>query len=437
MGDFRNGVQPSERLENALAPEALAALNTCIELATARRLSLYLVGGAVRDLALARNHIDLDIAIEGEPAGLANELALCVGGKAVLHPRFGTATVSSPGFQVDLAQTRRETYVRPGALPQVEPAALLEDLGRRDFSINAVALRLTEPKGEIIDPFSGLDDLSGGILRALHQNSFKDDATRVLRGVRYASRLQFRFEEYTEEWLMRDTAYLEKISGPRLRRELAFIFEETEAPAAALKAQQYGALGAISPELGTNEDIGRRWRSALGGSRHALLDELGFCLLAAPSTAGESEAVSRRLHLTGRVDRVLTEFVRLRDLSAKLAEARADPAAVVDLLDRFPAAAIWALSVIEGGATGEACDSYLGSWRHVRPRLRGNDLLALGVEPGVAIGEALSLLRRARLEGRVETRDDEIELIKVGQNAARGVKKKNGRKKRAPTRPEG
>ncbi len=421
MGDFSNGGQLLNRLEKALPPEALAALNASIKLANARRLSLFLVGGAVRDLSLGRNHIDLDIAVEGDPSSLANELAESLEAKAVLHPRFGTATVSSSGFQVDLAQARRETYVRPGALPQVEPATLLDDLGRRDFSLNSVALRLTQPEGEIIDPYSGLEDLNRGILRVLHQESFKDDATRILRGVRYASRLQFRFEENTEEWLRRDASYLEKISGPRLRRELAFIFKEPEAAAAASMAQEYGVLSAISAQLGTNEDIRGRWQNALTGPRHAPLDELGFCLLAAPNTTAETEAVSQRLHLTGRVDHALTEFVRLRGQAGKLAEARTDPVAVVDLLDGFPAAAIWALSVIQGGATGEACDSYLSGWQNVSPQLRGNDLLALGLEPGPAIGEALSLVRRARLEGRVETRDDEIELIKSGQNAPRGV----------------
>lgn len=413
MADFGDGIQLLKKLEGALPAATSTALGTCIDLAEARQLSLFLIGGVVRDLVLSRSHIDLDIAVEGDPASLADELAQQLGGRAVHHPRFGTATVSSPEFHVDLAQTRRESYARPGALPQVQAARLLDDLGRRDFSINTVALRLTEPKGEIIDPYSGLDDLHYGVLRVLHDDSFKDDATRVLRGIRYASRLEFRFEEHTEQCLERDTSYLGTITGPRLRRELALQFHEPRAAAGALMAQNYGVLRAISADLGLDQSTANRWQGALAGPGHAPLDELGFCLLAAASSAAGIDAISQRLHLSGRVERALIAFVRLRDLFAKLVGAREDAVAVAGLLDRFPAAAIWALSLVDDDATSEACTSYLSVWQQVKPRLRGNDLLALGVAPGEAIGEALKLLRRARLEGRTHSRDDEIELIKT------------------------
>ena len=421
MAEIRDGTELLKRLEKALPAEALTALTTCINLANARQLSLFLVGGAVRDLILGRSHIDLDIAVEGHPATLANEVAQTLGCKAVLHPRFGTATVSSPGFQLDLAQTRRETYVRPGALPQVEPAPIKEDLRRRDFSINAVALRLTQPVGEIIDPYSGEKDLADGILRVLHEDSFKDDATRALRGVRYGSRLEFRFASDTANWLRRDSSYVESISGPRLRRELAFLFLEPNAPTAALMAEDYGILHAIRRELSIDTGLASRWQAALAGPSFAPVDELGFCLLAAPRTTAEAEDVSRRLHLAGRVEQVLTGFVQLRGLSAKLATVCADPVAAVDLLDGFPAAAVWALGIITDGATGEACVSYLSTWRKVKTRLNGRDLLDLGVAPGKAVGEALSLVRHARLEGRVETREDEIELITTGEVATKGA----------------
>src|SRR3982750_2045550 len=136
----------------------------------------FLVGGAVRDLLLGRSTVDLDVAIEGDARAVARELARRLGGEAVEHERFGTATVRAEDLVVDLATTRRETYSEPGALPDVEPAGLAEDLGRRDFTINAMSLGLSGADvGVLHDPHRGQSDLDAGIIRVLHGRSFIDD----------------------------------------------------------------------------------------------------------------------------------------------------------------------------------------------------------------------------------------------------------------------
>ncbi len=131
--------------------------------------------------------LDIDLAIEGDAIAIAQRVGDRVGARVVVHQRFGTAKLSSRDFQFDLAGTRRETYPHPGSLPQVQPATLVEDLARRDFAINAFAMQLAPESGEIIDPFRGIDDLRSGLIRVLHERSFQDDATRMLRGVRYAT----------------------------------------------------------------------------------------------------------------------------------------------------------------------------------------------------------------------------------------------------------
>src|SRR5947208_15725938 len=133
----------------------------------------FLVGGAVRDLLLGRGTVDLDVAIEGDARAVARELAGRLGGEAKEHERFGTATVRAGDLVVDLATTRRETYAEPGALPEVEPSSIEEDLARRDFTVNAMAMRL--PDGEILDPHKGRADLEGRVIRVLHDRSFVDD----------------------------------------------------------------------------------------------------------------------------------------------------------------------------------------------------------------------------------------------------------------------
>jgi tRNA nucleotidyltransferase (CCA-adding enzyme) len=177
------------RLEAETPAAQREALTLVERLCVERGAAVYLVGGAVRDLLLGREQVDLDLAMEADVAPVARALAEATGGKATLHERFGTAHVVGPGYALDLAQTRRETYARPGALPAVEPvASILDDLARRDFTINSISLRLTEPQ-ELIDPFGGTADLGAGLVRVLQDRSFQDDATRMLRAVRYAARL--------------------------------------------------------------------------------------------------------------------------------------------------------------------------------------------------------------------------------------------------------
>ena len=408
------------RLETGLSPATLAALRACETACAERGLGLYIVGGAVRDLLLERDSIDLDLAVEGEVAPIAQDVASAIGGRAVLHSRFGTSTVRGAGFELDLARTRRETYERPGALPDVAPASLLDDLARRDFTINAMALRLTQPRGELIDPFHGQSDVLDGFVRVLHAASFQDDATRMLRAARYATRLGFKVERNTELFLRRDLAYVDAISGPRLRRELSLLFEQAGAVDGTLLAQRFGVLAAVHPLLRLDREVASRWREALAGAHQAPADELGFGLVADVSDDAALASLTGRLHIAGRIGRALSDLVRLRGASARLEALRDDPVAAVEALGGVAPAAIWALGIREGGTIAETCEVYLTRWRRLRPLLSGDDVIALGVTQGVAVGEALRALRRARLEGKATTRADEAALVKTMLGEKRG-----------------
>jgi tRNA nucleotidyltransferase (CCA-adding enzyme) len=344
---------------------------------------------------------------------VAEELAARTNARLVSHERFGTATVHTREWTIDLARTRSETYPKPGALPNVEPAPLLDDLRRRDFSINALALRITSPGAELFDPFGGRDDLEARRLRVLHEQSFKDDATRLLRGMRYAARLNFKFEAETEEWLARDRFYVESISAARLRRELVLIFEEPTAARATLLADEHGVLGAVHPALKMDDDLAVGWADALLGTHHSPLDELGFCLCATPEKGATVDSLSSRLHLAGRFENALRDFVRLRGQFDTLATLRQKPFEAVELLEGRSHAAIWALSIADTRSGGQTCAQYLNEWRKVRPRLNGDDLQELGIDRGKAVGDTLRMLRKARLEGRAPTREEEIALVRA------------------------
>ena len=163
-------------------------------------MPLYLVGGPVRDLVLGRSSEDLDLVVEGDAARLAGKVGERLSAKVVIHRRFGTATVKVDKNRLDLATARKETYSRSGALPKVMPGSIAEDLHRRDFTVNAMALGISGPlAGELLDPTSGLKDIEQGIIRSIHRGSFQDDATRIFRAVRYEQRLGFRMATETRE----------------------------------------------------------------------------------------------------------------------------------------------------------------------------------------------------------------------------------------------
>ncbi|HEV2075573.1 MAG TPA: hypothetical protein VGR10_04995, partial [Thermoleophilaceae bacterium] len=218
----------------------------------------YLVGGAVRDLLRGVESLDLDLAVEGDAAAAGRELAARLGGEAVEHERFGTATVRAGDLAVDLAATRRERYPQPGALPVVEPAPLSEDLGRRDFSINAMAASLAPASvGTLHDPRGGLRDLGAGAVRVLHTASFVDDPTRLLRAVRYEARLDFAMDEATER-LAREAVRagaLGTVSRPRIRDALLDLLAETEVAGAVERLAELGIDRGLHPGLRVDPEL--------------------------------------------------------------------------------------------------------------------------------------------------------------------------------------
>ena len=388
-----------------------AAVDAAIRAALESGSALYLVGGPVRDLIIGRPGEDVDIAVEGDVPALAELLARATGLRLVQHGRFGTATLRGDGFTIDFARTRRETYARPGALPDVEAAGIEEDLARRDFTLNAIALRLTPFEGVVLDPYGGAGDIAARLVRVLHGRSFQDDATRMLRACRYAARLAFDLEAQTAASIRRGLSYVDYVSGPRLRRELSLIFKEPSAVAAAERAAGLGVLTAIHPLLGLTSEIATIWRDALAGHHHAGVEELGFCMVSKCDTEADVTALSRRLHLTGRLESLLRDLVRLAGLSDKLERPGLTTPEAVDLLDHRAPAAVWAFGLRAGGRVRGRCLAYLREWRRMRPSLNGFDLEELGVQPGPSLGALLQRLRAARLTGEAQTRADEVAIV--------------------------
>ena len=400
------------RLQQALAEAGAGALTVVVETAEGQGRTLYLVGGCVRDLALGRDLVDVDVVAEGEVESLAATAASALGGRCVAHGEFGTVTLEANGVRVDLAMARAETYARPGALPRVRPASIREDLARRDFTINALALGLCGPeRGRVLDPFAGWDDLRRGLVRVLHQCSFIDDATRILRAVRYAARLGFRLETETLFALRRDASCLDTLSGARLRQELLRLLAEERPETALLACQRLGVLAAVHSALRFDRRLAAAFRAARG--REAPLDpELYLSLLGTSLSPEEASSVARRLAVSTRERRALEGAAALGRVVSDLAQTRLRPSQVVGLVGVYPEPSLWAWSLVASSPTvRRRLRRHLECWRYVKTSLDGRALQRLGVPRGPLMGEAMRMLRTGRLDGQVRSRKGEVAAV--------------------------
>ncbi|MDP2710075.1 MAG: hypothetical protein Q8O56_02560 [Solirubrobacteraceae bacterium] len=356
---------------------------------------VHLVGGAVRDLLLGRAPRELDVVVEGDAGELAARLRDDADGDsgAVVHERFGTATVRAGDCRWDLAAARGETYARPGALPDVRAASIEQDLLRRDVTINAIALELAT--GTLRAPPHALEDLRAGRLRVLHDASFVDDATRLWRIARYRARLGFELEAHTRELAEQAIGddLPRTLSGARIGNELRLALAEPD-PVAALQA--VAAIG-LAPWLEADRDLIERALELL------------------PAGEGRRDLLTLAAALTVDGDRLLQQLefsaaeraiVRAAQATAPLDDAPRRPSQLARMLAGLPVEAI-ALAGARG-APGPA-RRWIAELRHVGLQITGDDLLAAGVPEGPELGQRLRAVLDRRLDGTLAAgRDAEL-----------------------------
>ena len=403
----------AELLRAALAPEQRQLLRRAAEESARRGVRLYLVGGAVRDALLGLPVADVDLVSDPGGADFGRELSAALGGEVVASSQFGTHKIRAGGVTLDLAMARTESYAHPGALPSVRPGGILDDLARRDFTINALAVEVGgESWGDLQDQYGGLADLRLGLVRTLHDDSFRDDATRILRAARYAGRYGFRIEDSTRRSLDRDLAHLDAISGDRLRHELERVFDEPRAAPILRIVRDAGVLRAIHSSLDVEEaTLTLIDALALGPERGARPVLLSLLVSSVPAEA--APALVRRLNMVADWARVVSDTISLRDVLGRLRRPGLRPSEADDLLRAYDEHALRAAALASDDLAASWVRRYLDELRHVRPLLDGNDLLSLGVERGPEVGALLRALRRARLNSEVHTRADEFGHIRA------------------------
>jgi tRNA nucleotidyltransferase (CCA-adding enzyme) len=424
--------------------EALASLpgGPQVLALAAPRDDVAVVGGTVRDLLRGSDPREIDLVVDGDPADFpraaalfARELASLLGAdgdrageqaQVSVHERFGTAVVCWRGGRVDVAARRSERYSQPGALPEVGPAEEEQDLRRRDFTVNAIAVGLGGARRGVLSCVPGaLQDLDAGTLRVLHSGSFEDDPTRLMRLARYAARLRFTVEPGTAQLAAQalDSGALAKVSGARVGAELRLALGEPDLVASLQSLQQLGVLAALQPPMALEPALLTRALQLLPDDGRPDLLALGCLLL--PAATGQlvwRQAEAAIEEPPDARDELLVAL-ELWEQPASQRRAVIETAMYAYLLGEEMAIAdspseLWELlcgvaveAVVLAAAVAErdgdtpvhaAAESWLHKLRHVRLQITGDDLLQAGVPAGPEIGERLAEALRLRLDETID-----------------------------------
>ncbi len=425
------------RMEAALPESLLVLLRMAGSAAEELRYPLYAVGGFARDLLLNRPNFDVDLVVEGDAIKLARQLVQQHGGRMRSHQRFGTAKwilpengeesasdhplAGLPGDSLppslDFVTARTEFYARPTALPTVEHSSIKQDLHRRDFTINTLAIRLNPGQwGELLDFYGGERDLNEGLIRVLHTHSFVDDPTRILRAVRFEQRFNFRIEQRTAELIDDALDLLERVTPARVRHELELIFGEREPEHALRRLDELGVADYIHPDLRTDDWVVFRFaalREALKTQpKPADLDQLYFAIWTYRLPGSEFEALERRLHPMRSTLNLLEDLHGLKEQVGRLAEPELRHSQIFRILDQVKPASRFLLRLISDSAVVRArIDLYEQKLRHIRPHTGGSDLKRLGLKPGPVFRDILSAARAAWLDGQITNEVEERALV--------------------------
>ncbi len=443
-----------ELMERGLPGEAQRLLRAMSRVAEEEGFEIFLVGGVVRDLLLGYPNLDLDVVVEGDGIAFARLLAAALKARVRSHRKFGTAVVILPtGRRIDVASARTEFYERPAALPTVEMSSIRQDLYRRDFTINTMAVALTGDRfGELLDYFGGMRDLERRQVRILHNLSFVEDPTRIFRAVRFEQRYGFQLERQTE-MLARRAVEMEivgELTNARVRDELIDIFSEPcPLPYRAVeRLRDLGALRVLHPDLEVTRAMGERFRrlekhlseamELAGEGAKKWIPSLAAMLGELPAREAEKWCHQMRFRRED-AEAIMQCLERVPGAIEALREGKAAPSEAAHLLDPMSGEAVAYLYVLGGPGVRKSVEMYVNIWKNIPLEISGHDLSAMGLKPSRAYGAILARVRDEKLDGRVRGRDEELALARrlafgSRDNGAAGLAGEGGE---GPTRGRG
>ncbi|MCX5666256.1 MAG: hypothetical protein NT036_04340 [Candidatus Omnitrophica bacterium] len=418
-----------DKMQHCFSESTMMLLKKVGDISKRMDYKAYLIGGTVRDLFLCKENLDIDIVIEGDAIHFGEKLAHDIHGIIISHKRFGTCTVTTPEYiKIDFATARRETYAKPAALPTVEFSSFRDDLARRDFTVNAMAISLNDGDfGHLIDFFDVVGDIERKQIKALHNKSFVDDPTRILRGIRLEKRLGFTIEPHTAS-LMRKSIEKERykrVEEPRLRDEIMLILKEKEPFHIIERMDEFRALKIIHPYLklhkGLNEtftaiDEACGWYNENSPRKRSIEKWLIYLM-----ALFEDVSHDGMLYFANKFEFKRGE--RLRMLSYKKqgrkvlktlnAKRKILPSKIYHLLEPLSHEVTLLLMAVSRSDIGKGrIMEFFHKYNGMRTSARGEDIKALGVKAGPHFAKIMEKMLHKKLDGILITKEAEIEYAK-------------------------
>ncbi len=415
-------------LKERLPRQTINLLTTVGQVADSLGFNAYAVGGFVRDIFLFQENLDVDVVIEGDGIDFAEALATCLHGRVRAHEKFRTAVVILPDDRkIDVATARLEYYKSPGALPTVEMGSIKLDLYRRDFSINTLAIKLNPDRfGTLIDFFGGQRDLKRKVIRVLHNLSFVEDPTRVFRAIRFEQRFGFKIGKLTSGLINNAVRmdFFKELSGRRLFSELRQILGEDKPLRALRRLNEYELLKVIHPKIvydSTLDNLLNSINKVLNWHHLLFLEDpcrkwmVYLLAMTKPFKQEVAEGLCSRLELTGRYRKIFIDEKRKADLCLKWMQSqeRFENSVLYRRLHPLRTEILlYMMASTSSEAVKRGISYYFTRLRSTTTFLTGNDLKDMGLQPGPVYRKILEGLLDARLNGRVKTREDEINFVR-------------------------
>lgn len=418
----------TQQFESVLGQQVTDHIRVVAERAQADAISVYLVGGVVRDLLLSRPNFDIDFVVEGNAIQFAERIQKEHGGRLTAFQPFGTAKwkpeqvtndVSDVLEHIDFASARYEFYEHPTALPTVYDSSIKLDLQRRDFTINTLAIQISPASlfGRVVDFYGGLEDLNAKLLRVLHSLSFIDDPTRILRAFRFERRLGFTIEARTAELIKTAMPMLGRITGERIRNELTLLLKEDQPEDGLMRLLQHGILPAIQPSFVIDGQVVRAFHNVRSQQADGMpipedRTDLYWHILLCQLDPQALKLVCDRLMFGRRMSDSLLQAAELVRQKDKLSQADNHPSAIVGLLEKASQMALLAVwYIVEDEQVRINLSHYWMTWRHIQPKANGNTLREMGLKEGPCYSVILLRLRQALLDGILHSESEERSFL--------------------------
>ena len=389
----------------------------------------YLIGGTVRDLFLCKENLDIDIVIEGDAILFGEKLAHELHGIIVSHKRFGTCTVTTPEYvKIDFATARKETYAKPAALPTVEFSSFKDDLVRRDFTVNAMAISLNEEDfGNLIDFFDGVGDIERKHIKALHSKSFVDDPTRILRGIRLEKRLGFTIEPYTANLMRKsiDKEIYKRVEKPRLRDEIVLILKEKNPFHIIKRMDEFRALKIVHPYLKLHKDLegtftaideACSWYNENSPRKRSIEKWLIYLMALFGDISHDGTLYFCNKFELKRGERM--RMISYEKLGGKIlktlnAKRKILPSKIYRLLEPLSHETTLLLMAVSRSGLGKGrIMEFFHKYNGMRTAVKGDDVKALGVKAGPHFARMMEKILYKRLDGILMTKEEELEYAK-------------------------